>query len=317
MTLLFSDEKYQSLSNRRLHIFESLGRQGANSATVRSLQMVDAQLRDYVWKFITDRAASVGPMSQADDKEFEHLIPEENKELYTSATKDLDCAVFLFDVIETIINSANAKLARVIPGTSLRAEMFDGVISSGEQIRNALKYTRDTADARQQTVFAYYAESIFSYLRGRTNTYFKMLKDVREGRTDRLPESLQEDLELISRDTTNDGFQRTVDERVRLLEEANDLREQLNEGLRVVLDGYKALSNNEKDHIVDDMNLAYEDYIKHGIPGRLTSFIDTIQSRYKCFAKIVGLKEDVAMYLVQSCDQFLIVASKLHADKRD
>lgn len=313
MAMLFADEKYKRLSENRHQQYMALFRNGATDKSLRAVQLTDTQLRDHVWRFITERAASTSTMSYVGGRDIVSEIDEEGKIALDSALKDIDGVVFLFDVIETIVNNANEKLKNISKGKKMRVEMFDGILSCGEQLRSVLGITRDAGqDIRLNTVFAYYADSIYEYIRGRMNTYAKAIENIHNGRIDRLPESLQEEIELMGTDTNHDGFARAVGDRVRLLEEVDDMRRQLGDGLRVILDGFEGISENDKELIVRDIDLAYEDYIKHGTPERIQTFVEGTSKRYKCFGRIAGLATAVGLYLSEAVKQFIVTAGRLH-----
>lgn len=284
MTQLFTDDRFVRMSNNRHNLFsraEKLTPKQQQSA-MRSVEMLDNQLRDFVWAFLSERAASVNPLHTHDVSEILDAIKDDPEKVavYNGAYKQLESITFLIDIIESLVGDINAKFRNLLPGELLRIEMFEGLTTMSEQIKTVFGMTRDRLTPRAQAAFAYYAESIGRYMQGRMNTYIRTVKELEGGTMKNVPAELVETIKIMETSKEEDSYGLRIAKRDAIIERLSDMCVKYHGDIKDMLlkDG---VGKNTAERIASDVDAAFKDYVKMESPARLSAMISAIPQRYK------------------------------------
>ena len=315
MTQLFADDRFVRMSNNRHNLFlraENLPPK-QQKAALRSVEMIDNQLRDFVWAFLSERAASVNALRTHDVSDILDVIKDDPEKVavYNGAYKQLESITFLIDIIESIVGDINAKFRNLLPGELLRIEMFEGLTTMSEQINTVFGMTRDRLTPRAQAAFAYYAESIGRYMQGRMNTYIRTVKELEDGTMKNVPAELLDTIQLMETSNEEDSYGRRIAKRDAIIERLADMCAKYHGDIKDMLlkDG---VGENTAERIASDVDAAFKDYIKMESPARLSSMISAIPKRYKELKK----RSDyfllrMGSYLQKAAEDFIEVEKEL------
>lgn len=314
MSMLFQDEKYNRMSENRHTLFSKLRSVPANKreGVMRSVTVIDSQLRDYVWDFISSRAASVSPLQL---KSFDSICKEvsssaEKEQITKDIHRKLDTIVFLLDIIESVVGNINAKLRILSPDQMLRVEMFEGLTSMSEQIRTMLGVTRDECNIRTQTIFSYYAESIEKYMLGRMNSYLRT-EIIKSGRTKGVPQDLLDLINLAETEKGNDSYGRRMAERDAIIEKLSDMCSKYHSDIKEVCEQL-GVGSVTTEKICADVDAAFQDFIKMENTNRLVDMLSSIATRYKELRKHEIRRLRIGNYLQKAAEQFIAAEKELH-----